>query len=185
MLLVDTDDSLGVAAVVVEVEMERRLTSECGRRRGGGDERRPDVGRAEGVGGGESLERGRCAAREIVGTAGRDGDRPQNSLLGRGRASAVVDTEPSGHDDQERTDIPEAELEAEEMGVIRGVAEERGDRAEVAAVVDQGNLDAVPFQEDVLDGLRERCARGRRGRLVGEVDALSEQVVARRVAVGE
>ncbi len=70
------------------------------------------------------------------------------------------------------------------MGVVGGVSEERGNRAEVADVEDQGDLDAASVLVHSGGCLLERGARARRGRLVGKEHVLDQQVVAGRVAVG-
>jgi hypothetical protein len=107
----------------------------------------------------------------------------ERRIRGGRRASAVIDAEAGRHDDEERADVPEPELEPEKTGVTGGIAVERRYRAEVGGVVDDRDLHALASAVGRARDAVERLAGRSRGRLRGEIDVLEEQLVARGISI--
>src|SRR5579862_6294444 len=183
VLLVHADDGSAPAAVVEQVEAQRGLLPALGVGGVRGDERRSDVGRFEVADCGEMLDRGRRTLRERVGAGSVDVQRAQHFLRGRRRPAAVVVTEPGRHRNEQGADVPEAELDAEEVRVVGGLAEEHSDRAQVGHGPDQRDLHSVSVGVDGVDRLLKRSLRGSARLAVRKEDVLLHQRVARGIAV--
>ena len=90
--------------------------------------------------------------------AGVDLDLLDDGLLGRGRMLEVVDAEPVRHRGDQRALVQEAQLGAEEVGVVLRLSPELEDAAKVVAGRDQRDLDLVALVPRLVDDLLQRGA---------------------------